>query len=892
MNKFIYSCLFLLLAIPTFAQQHRYAVKIGLHAGLSNYYGDLNHQVWDLPHQFKQPIQDFNFLSYGLSVEYHLSKTFGLRLWGMKSQFKASDRTYENSGTYTRALNVQTDLFDASLLGIVYLDNDLVFNSNSIIAPYFMLGGGMTYFETKGDLLSNNNNRYYYWSDNTIRTEDQNGINAANAQIIEQDYQYETSLRPLNTEENAYSPITWNVALGLGIKFRLSKRFNLHLEALVRYTGSDYLDDVSGNYRTTYNDNFQAYAANPSGINRSRRGNSPEMNDWYSFVGLSAHYSFGQKTYKIRPAIIYTEGLLTTMPPVSNTTGNTTKEWSSSTGQSADTIVQKIITTTTTIKTVTSDTINSTSLSSEENTNLPSSNVAPIRPDEISKPTVNRILDDSIRSIAPPVVPQNYTLDSTRLELDSIEQTRLPQRNVDSLLNDSIPNIVLPPVTNYQVDSTYISTDSLTQNRISTPTINTIINDSIKKLPAATPLSPSSDNSETIRTLELQQQEQKYQYELLLQKAKYERQLAELALQKELEQERKKSAPNSKEQELQYQLKLEEQKHINELEKLKLLHQLELLKNRPSLDTTPKELQLQQQKYEADLKLQQQEYEYKLKIQELQNQLNIEQLKKTDGRTGAVNPSNSSTLSAQELERLTSALNRQSGAKDTLVINNNYSPAAQEELMRMQANQRALLLQIERLKATQPASKDTLKIVQRDSIFIDNGNNAALTKQLNQQQDFNNSLVAKLAIATQKSVEQQRKIDSLQRTIQKVESEKKSVASELEVFLAQKKGTYVTKIYFDVGKSSLTVQAQETLTTLVHYLEKYPTVQFWVKGFASKTGRKELNERLSAERAQEVANFLKQSGIQGERVRSTPLGELDSSARDELARRAEVHLSF
>ncbi len=914
MNKFIHAFIFLLLTTTaSLAQQHRYALKIGLHAGLSNYYGDLSHQVWDLPHQFKQPIQDFNFLSYGLSVEYHISRTFGLRLWGMKSQFKASDRAYEKNSNYTRALNVQTDLFDASLLGIVYFDNDLVLRSRAVIAPYFMFGGGLTHFETKGDLLSADNNSYHYWSDNSIRTEDENGSNAANAQVIEQDHKYETTLSALNTEGANYSPITWNVALGLGMKFRVSSRFHLHLEALVRYTGTDYLDDVSGAYRSNYSDNFQAYAANPSNVTRSTRGESPEMNDWYTFVGLSAHYSFGQKTYKITPSIIYTESLLlssnssnnsNTAPTNPSDNNNNTSTPKPNTTTGSDTSVQKITTTTTTIKTITVDTVNNHSSSSVEpkSTSVPSSKLEPIPVKEVSKPATNRLLGDSIRQVIPPMEPGSYGLDSTRLEVDTLAQNGLTQKGVDSLWRDDIKTPVPPP--RPKTDSTPLVVNSLTKNDLAKPVMSPVVN------PSATQIKTiNAGDSEKVRALELQQQEQKYQYELLLQKERYERQLAELKLQKDLEQEKKKSTPNTKEQDLQYQLKLEQQKAANELEKQKLLNQLELEKNRPAPDTKQEELKLQQQKYEADLKLQQQEYEYKLKIQELQNQLNLEQLKKANEGTGSINlpaPSNTETVEKANNLNTDPIVNNANNGDTTIVINDiniQTSPRTKEAelayLKALAAQQQAinektavLIAKEKALAEMQVTTKDTLRIVQRDSIFVGNNDNSELTKKLNQQQGFNNTLVEKLTRANQKNAKQQSTIDSLQGAIAKVASEKNIVANKLDVFLTQKKGTYVTKIYFDVAKSSLTVQAKENLTTLVYYLEKYPSVQFWVKGFASKTGRTEVNERLSAERAAEVANFLKQTGIQGERIKTTPLGEQDSHSDNELDRRAEVHLSF
>jgi outer membrane protein OmpA-like peptidoglycan-associated protein len=922
MNKFIYAFLFLLLSTTaSIAQQHRYALKIGLHAGLSNYYGDLSHQIWDLPHQFKQPIQDFNFLSYGISVEYHVSRTFGLRLWGMKSQFKASDRAYEKNSNYKRALNVQTDLYDASLLGIVYFDNDLVLRSRTAIAPYFMFGAGLTHFETKGDLLSADNNSYHYWSDNSIRTASETGVNAANAQIIEQDYEYETALSPLNTEGANYSPITWNVALGLGVKFRLSSCFHLHLEALVRYTGSDYLDDVSGAYRSNYTDNFQAYAANPSNVTRSTRGESPEMNDWYTFMGLSAHYSFGQKTYKIRPSIIYTESLLLSS---SNHTGTSTPTNSSDNNNQntsppvptnttgSDTTVQKITTTTTTttIKTVTVDTANNrSSLVDPKTTSTEQMKQEPIPIKEMAEPAINSDVN-------------KYALNNSIL--DSLSLQEVPQEE-DPLLKDLVNTFPNTPKVLYKTDSIPLAVDSIAENVISKPVANTVLENTAPQISTT-----NSGNSEKVRALELQQQEQKYQYELLLQKERYERQLAELKLQKDLEQERKKSPPNTKELELQYQLKLEQQKQANELEKQKLLNQLELEKNRPAPDTKQEELKLQQQKYEADLKLQQQEYEYKLKIQELQNQLNLEQLKKVNEGTGAINiPAPSSIQTIEKLRNLntpndpvvynsdtTTVYSDQKEAFPTTLdseqqvseaLNNALSADEVAYSKALEAQQKIELAKKEKalaerekaiaerekaLAATKPTTRDTTIVVQGDSIFIASDYNPASEALLKEQQNSTNILETELAVANLKSIEQERKIDSLQKAIIKVEAEKKTVPNQLDAFFAEKKGTYITKIYFDVAKSSLTVQAKENLATLVYYLEKYPSVQFWVKGFASKTGRTEINERLSAERAAEVANFLKQAGIQGERIRTTPLGDQESNSSNELDRRAEVHLSF
>lgn len=869
MNKLL-SCLLLFSAtIGTLvAQQHRYAWKIGLHAGLSNYYGDLSHQIWDLPQQFQQPINDLNFLTYGISVEYHASKTFGLRLLGTKGQFKASDRSYSNSQNYNRALNVQTDLIDASLIGIVYFDDGIVFNSRSIVSPYFMFGGGLSYFETKGDLLSADNNRYYYWSDRTIRTQAENAPNANMAQIITQDYQYETDLRALQTEGKHYDPITWNLALGLGVKFRLSQRFHLHLEALIRYTGTDFLDDISDDYLATYNDNFQAYAANPSATNRTQRGDSPTMNDWYSSIGFSIHYSFGQKTYAIRPAIIYTESLLAVDSMVVNTN------------------IQRTDTTTAT----TGTTSKTTTIINDKDNSVP--------------------LMEPLETPIQAMIDTFDSIDTSSKIPPTVTNATISQSTVDTIIMDSITTT-----------SPIHTIDSMLGNDSS----KVVLWDSISSIPDSLTTSPNSSvnqpYSKTIHQLELNSQQQKYEYELKLQQQKYEGMLREQKLLHELEKEKQRTNPNAQEQALK--LELQKQQYENQLKEQSLLNQLEKGKNRPTPSTLENDLKIQQQAFDAKLKLQQQDYEYRLKLQQLQNALNLERLKNGDtlGYLQNLPPLEHTTIiqskltdsintpvNNEQINQLLGAIDQQQKQIDLLIQAQNSRPdieiptsntASLDNINTMQAEQNRLRLQIKELElalAAQPSTtktiRDTVQIMQRDSIYVDKGNPTELTNQLNRQQQFNKDLVQKLTSANQKSKTQQQVIDSLQQIISKIASEKQVVSGELEAFLTQKQSTYITKIYFAVGKSNLTVQAKETLTTLVHHLEKYPNVRFWIKGFASKTGKTAINERLSAERALEVASFLKQSNIQTERIKTTPLGEKNSQSDNELDRRAEIHLSF
>lgn len=120
------------------------------------------------------------------------------------------------------------------------------------------------------------------------------------------------ALQPLGTEgqgvvegKKRYKRTSISLPFGGGVKMKISRRFGLQLEAGVRRTYTDYLDDVS----TTYADpqlirrEFGKVAAalsdrsfeRPANGNLGRqRGNSTD-NDWYYFAGVQLNYTLSKK---------------------------------------------------------------------------------------------------------------------------------------------------------------------------------------------------------------------------------------------------------------------------------------------------------------------------------------------------------------------------------------------------------------------------------------------------------------------------------------------------------------------------------------------------------------------------------------------------------------------
>jgi hypothetical protein len=69
------------------------------------------------------------------------------------------------------------------------------------------------------------------------------------------DKQEWVSLQPLGTEgqgqpgyDKPYSLVTYSIPVGVGFRYKYNDRFNVSIEGGFRFTGSDFLDDVSSNY--------------------------------------------------------------------------------------------------------------------------------------------------------------------------------------------------------------------------------------------------------------------------------------------------------------------------------------------------------------------------------------------------------------------------------------------------------------------------------------------------------------------------------------------------------------------------------------------------------------------------------------------------------------------
>lgn len=303
MKKLSLLILAFVFALSAQAQLHGYKWRFGASAGTTNYFGDIRPFKVDnfknLTKYYKHYKTYSDQLSYQLSIEYALGNSVGLMLTGGTYQFGSSDRFITNDGTlftenptFDRALNFQTDVYDAGLSFVIKPDNNWLLSGKSFFAPYLTVGAGVQSFKVHGDLLDANGNRYDYTNPNVIP-----------------DGKFETNLSTLGTESSTnYETTSFYANLGLGVRFRITKRIEIFAQSDFKITNTDYLDDVSGVYRNTYDNSFQRYAAKP-GTNRVTadnpyRGMENGNPDWYIFHGMGIKFSLGANKKSFNPPVI------------------------------------------------------------------------------------------------------------------------------------------------------------------------------------------------------------------------------------------------------------------------------------------------------------------------------------------------------------------------------------------------------------------------------------------------------------------------------------------------------------------------------------------------------------------------------------------------------------
>ena len=104
-------------------------------------------------------------------------------------------------------------------------------------------------------------------------------------------------------------------------------------------------------------------------------------------------------------------------------------------------------------------------------------------------------------------------------------------------------------------------------------------------------------------------------------------------------------------------------------------------------------------------------------------------------------------------------------------------------------------------------------------------------------------------------------------------------------------------ILFSTGKSNLSKASQDALSDFATSLLENPLTDVTINGHTDNTGSRAVNERLSKERAQAVANFLIGKGVPSKRLTINGLAYDCPVASNETAegraqnRRVEIYIA-
>lgn len=248
--------------------------NLGFHLGVSTYQGDISPLGWRISFEGAH-------VSKGAFLTYSLNDYVSVKAKYSSAGISATDNNALNEGRKARGLHFKSEIREFALLGEVELLSILPSLRKFKLQPYVSAGIALFKFNPKGKYRG-------YWED----------------------------LQPLGTEgqgmdgyADPYRLTEFSIPMGFGLRYQFNEEFVIGFEIAPRWTFTDYLDDVSGNYpdlmqlQEEKGDaaaylSFPGYDGGIDAIDKSytQRGNSGE-NDWYIITELSVAYRFDPGVY-------------------------------------------------------------------------------------------------------------------------------------------------------------------------------------------------------------------------------------------------------------------------------------------------------------------------------------------------------------------------------------------------------------------------------------------------------------------------------------------------------------------------------------------------------------------------------------------------------------------
>ncbi|MFT4522724.1 MAG: opacity protein-like surface antigen [Bacteroidia bacterium] len=277
-----------LVATPSEAQtwKKESSLEFGIMFGGSNYQGDLTNKFFE---------QKGTHANGGLIVRYNPVQRFTFRLGVNYGSISGDDAWYpEDELREFRNLHFKSEIWDFHAGFDINL-NTFDLNQERGIIPYVTIGVGVFKFNPQA--------QFFYDANSWHSTGLQNYSSLASR---DGDW---VELQPLGTEGQEtteyndikrYALTQLSIPFGVGFKFKLSKQWTFGVEYVPRYTFTDYIDDVSGNYVEPVYLESQYSAISPAMSDRTSRNAEQSLagtprgdqskRDMYSIFGVTLTY--------------------------------------------------------------------------------------------------------------------------------------------------------------------------------------------------------------------------------------------------------------------------------------------------------------------------------------------------------------------------------------------------------------------------------------------------------------------------------------------------------------------------------------------------------------------------------------------------------------------------
>ena len=107
----------------------------------------------------------------------------------------------------------------------------------------------------------------------------------------------------------------------------------------------------------------------------------------------------------------------------------------------------------------------------------------------------------------------------------------------------------------------------------------------------------------------------------------------------------------------------------------------------------------------------------------------------------------------------------------------------------------------------------------------------------------------------------------------KIPTQPEYINFEYTITVHREKTFNLENVFFDTGKSTLRPESNKALDELAAFMSHKKTMKIEIGGHSDNVGDKAANEKLSADRAKAVKNYLISKGISADRVDSKGYGD-------------------